>query len=160
MKLRFSILSAAAALFCLCAFPSCSQEPSSRVEALNQVVKELALVDSKAAADAASGRVSALLASIENFPETPDENLADAEGAVGRLLSQGMRLSKENFFDSEKLKDALGYTTYEWKPEAPETVPAEAPETVPAEAPESAPAEAPETVPAEEPTAAPAAENA
>lgn len=108
MKRKFPFQAAvAAALLCLLAFPSCSDEPQSRVAVIQSATKILSDVRDKESADAAADRVAALLDSIEKFAETPDADASKAELAVGQFVSQGMRLDEQNYYESERLKKVL-----------------------------------------------------
>jgi len=99
----------AVSVFALVSFPSCSGEktPQSRLDVIGEMTNVLASVHDSASADAAAEKIAELVASIENFPETPAENVEDAQATVGSFAVQGMRLGKENYFGSEKLKNAL-----------------------------------------------------
>jgi len=93
----------------LVAFPSCSGEktPQSRLDIIGEMTNVLASVHDSASADVAAEKIATLVASLEKFPETPAENVETAQATVGSFAVQGMRLGKENYFGSEKLKNAL-----------------------------------------------------
>jgi len=99
----------AISVLALVAFPSCSGEktPQSRLDIIGEMTNVLASVHDSASADVAAEKIATLVASLEKFPETPAENVEIAQATVGSFAVQGMRLGKENYFGSEKLKNAL-----------------------------------------------------
>lgn len=109
MKMKKVLKVISVSVFALVALAACSDEkiPQSRVDVANEITSVLASVHDAATADVAADKVAELIATLEKFPETTEENAAAAADAVSDLASQGMRLGKENYFGSEKLRQAL-----------------------------------------------------
>ncbi|MGN0860577.1 MAG: hypothetical protein ACI4P3_01605 [Candidatus Spyradosoma sp.] len=100
------ILSAAA----LCALAgACSpREPQSRIDVVDAMTETLQGVQDKATADAAAEKFAALVGELDRFGPSAESDAALADERVSRLAAQVSRLAKEDCFESEALKRALG----------------------------------------------------
>ena len=107
---HFSFFAKILALAALCSFASaCApREPQSRLEIVEAMTETLQGVQDKATADAAAEKFSELVASIERFEPVPAEAAELADERVSRLAAQVARLAKEECYESEALKRALG----------------------------------------------------
>ena len=65
-------------------------------------------VQDKATADAAAEKFAALVGELDRFGPSAESDAALADERVSRLAAQVSRLAKEDCFESEALKRALG----------------------------------------------------
>lgn len=100
------ILSVAA--LCALASACAPREPQSRIDVVDAMTETLQGVQDKATADAAAEKFAALVGELDRFGPSAESDAALADERVSRLAAQVSRLAKEDCFESEALKRALG----------------------------------------------------
>lgn len=107
MKIKFLITLPILAA-CALSFSACSDsELNSRVDVLRQMNQTLAEAQDTATADAAAPRYDALVEMLEKCPPTSEADVKVVDVLVGQLFSQAARLSREDYYQSEALKQTL-----------------------------------------------------
>lgn len=108
MKLKHFFQTVPAAVFFAATLTGCSNpEPRSRTETVEKMAETLELVTDSASADSAAKMYFELQSAIAKLPAVAKEDIPQAQVAVGNLLGQIHRLEKNNFYDSDALKEAL-----------------------------------------------------